>query len=356
MGVAGSEPVLAIVGSFSIDSVVTPDGRALPGKTGGNAVWSSLGALMAGIAPRVLSKVGEDYPEEILQRLNAAGLDLAGVRRIPGAHPVRVTFAYLPGGGRVQPVPEALLAAMPAGVRGQFVDTTGSPAVLAEGAPRGADVPAAWLHEVDAWHLPLLPLAPHRTVVAALAGRRGVLHADSPARTELVGDPIGRLAPTVAAIDVFLPSTSDFDVFAPLDEPSVTVDRVIAAGAGTVVLKAGPDGVYLFEAGEVWHLPAHDGPVLDPTGAGDVFCGAFLVGRATGGDLLDAAALGSAAASFAIDAADPLDLLGFDADRVHARARALRRSARRIDDPQLLLARASHAASPSRTAHVEGGL
>jgi sugar/nucleoside kinase (ribokinase family) len=341
--VAGAEPVLAIAGSFSIDSVVAPDGRALPAKTGGNAVWSALGALIGGgRSTRVLARLGEDYPQEIVDRLSAAGLDLSAVRRVPGPHPVRVTFAHLADGRRLQPVPERLLAAMPPEVRAQFVDTTSSPEVLAGGAPRGEDVPVAWLREVDAWHLPLLPLAPHRSVVAALAARRGVLHADCPARTELVADPFGRLAETLGSIDVFLPSTSDFDVFAPYDEPTSTVDGIVAAGAGTVVLKAGADGVLVFDEGAVWHVPAYDVPVLDPTGAGDVFCGGFLLGRASGADLVAAAALGSAAASFAIGTADPLHLLAVEPERTRERARDLVRAARRLDDADLLLTRATH--------------
>lgn len=339
MDLAGCASVLAIVGSFSIDSVVAPDGRALPGKTGGNAVWSAVGAVLAGGAPRVLSRVGQDYPEEVLQQLGHAGVDLTSVRRIEGAHPVRVTFAYLPGGGRSQPVPAHLLAAMTPAVRAQFVDHTHSPRILSLGAPAGEDVPTGWLEEVDAWHLPLLPLRAHRSVVAALAGRRGLLHSDSPARTELAGDAIARLRPTLPAIDVFLPSTSDLDVFAARTEPFVTVDRMVAAGAGPVVLKAGAEGAYLFDGDEIWHVPAHAGPVLDPTGAGDAFCGAFLHARAGGLDLLAAVALGAAAASFAVAVADPLELLSGDPEQTHVRARTLLRAARRIDEPTLFLTR-----------------
>ena len=48
------------------------------------------------------------------------------------------------------------------------------------------------------------------------------------------------------------------------------------------------------------------------------------------GDVLEAAALGSAAASFAIATEDPLTLIAVDRDQVVQRARHLRGAARRI--------------------------
>lgn len=328
-----ANPALAVVGSFSIDSVLTRDGRYLIGKVGGNALWSSLGAMISGNAPRIITVVGEDYPEDVLRALVEAGIDISAVRRIERAHPVRVTFAHLPDGSRIQPVPGEMISGLPEADRAAFVDTTMLSDVLPLGAPLASDVPDAWLDEIDHWHLPLLPLSRHRDLVARIAPGRGTLQTDCPARSDLLANPFGKLAVTLGDVDVFLPSTSDFDVVAPQAGIEEILDRLRAGGARTTVLKAGGDGVYIFDRGALFHMSAHDGEIVDPTGAGDTFCGGFMAGMAAHGDLVEAAALGSAAASFAIATEDPLALIGVDHGEVLMRARQLKTSAKRLPDP-----------------------
>jgi len=330
MGPQSAKSVLAIAGSLSIDSVLTQDGRHVTAKVGGNALWSSLGALIAGNAPRIITVVGNDYPEEVLAALVAAGIDTGAVRRIDRSHPVRVTFAHMADGSRLQPVPREMIEALPEADRADFIDTTTLPDILPLGSPCGSDVPDAWLDEVDFWHLPLLPLARHRSMVARIAPGRGRLQTDCPARSDLIGDPFGRLSVTLGAIDTFLPSTSDFDVVAPGLPVEDILFRLKAKGARTVVLKAGGTGVLIQRRDEIFHMPAYDTPAIDPTGAGDAFCGGFLAGIAATGDVLEAAALGSAAASFAIATEDPLTLIAVDRDQVVRRARQLLAEARRI--------------------------
>jgi ribokinase len=312
---------LGVVGALSLDSVIGQDGRPLVGKTGGNALWSSLAAWLCGARPRVVSVVGSDYPTEVVERIAAAGIDTSAVTRIDRAHPVRVTFAHLPGGGRLQPVPAELLAGFAPEVRAAFVDTTGQPDVLPLGTPEPSAVPAAWLDEVDSWHLPLAPLHRHRALVGALAGAAGRLQSDCPARSDLLGDPIGRLAPTLGRLDTFLPSTSDLDVVCPGRPWPGVLAALRAAGARQLVLKAGPAGSFVLPEGDaVWRVPAVPVEVVDPTGAGDAFCGGFAAALARTGDPVTAAAWGAAVASVAVGVTDPLALLDVDPAQVAARA------------------------------------
>lgn len=332
-----SAPTLAVVGSFSFDSVLTRDRRPLTHKVGGNALWSALGAHIAGISPRVLSIVGTDFPADVIPALAAAGIGVDEIIHIRREHPVRVTFAHLPDGGRLQPVPAHMLEALAPDVRSLFVDTTARPEILQQGAPEGADVPAGWLEEVDFWHLPLLPLVRHQSLVDRLAAARGHLQTDCPARSDLIGDPYARLAPTLPDIDVFLPSTSDLDVIDHGSPIASAAERLHVAGATTVVVKAGSAGSYVIRDAETWHVPAHPDEPLDPTGAGDAFCGGFLVGAATGQELVDAAALGAAAASFAVATEDPLQLLAIDPDAVRERAHEIQQRVVRVARAELAL-------------------
>lgn len=325
---------IAIIGSFSIDSVLTPTGAALPAKPGGNALWSALGARLAGHLPQIVARIGRDYPEAVLDRLAEAGFDLGTLVRLDIDHPVRVSYAHRPDGGRIQPVTPAMVAHLPEADRAAFVDTTSSPEILALGAPRPEDIPAEWLARIGYWHLPLLPLATHRALVATLAAAPGVLQADCPSRGQLVGAPFERLAPTLPALDIFLPSTSDLEVIAPDLTPGAALDAFRAAGAGAMVLKAGADGLFIDDGHRRMRMAAWPGEAHDPTGAGDAFCGGFLAARAAGASLFDAAAMGSAAASFAVATADPLDLLDVDPAEVARRAARLKLTLAPVETPE----------------------
>ena len=59
--------------------------------------------------------------------------------------------------------------------------------------------------------------------------------------------------------------------------------------------------VYRADTGERWHIPAVETTVVDPTGAGNAYCGAFLAGWVTTGDLRTAELYGAVAASFLVE-------------------------------------------------------
>jgi len=60
---------------------------------------------------------------------------------------------------------------------------------------------------------------------------------------------------------------------------------MLSLGPQIVVANRGRDGSYTITAGKCFHTPAFDVNVLDTTGAGDVFHGAYLVGLLRGWDL-----------------------------------------------------------------------
>ena len=58
-----------------------------------------------------------------------------------------------------------------------------------------------------------------------------------------------------------------------------------AADVETVVCTEGDQGAHILSGGQRWHVPAVPTTVVDATGAGDLFAGAFLWGLAEGYDL-----------------------------------------------------------------------
>ena len=83
-------------------------------------------------------------------------------------------------------------------------------------------------------------------------------------------------------------------------------------GCEIIVIKRGGRGQYVYEraTGKKWEIPAYPARLVDPTGAGDVFCGGFLAGYAATLDPLQAAMRGNISASFCIEGSGafyPLD-------------------------------------------------
>jgi sugar/nucleoside kinase (ribokinase family) len=86
-------------------------------------------------------------------------------------------------------------------------------------------------------------------------------------------------------------------------EPHVLIERLITAGAEVVALRQGERGalVQRADSGETWQIPAYSVPVVDPTGAGNAFCGGFVAGWVESGDLRQAGLCGVVAASFLLE-------------------------------------------------------
>lgn len=77
---------------------------------------------------------------------------------------------------------------------------------------------------------------------------------------------------------------------------------LLSMGPSVVVVTRGEKGADLFTKEEHYHMPALADSVLDTTGAGDTFNGAFLASLAQGYDLKNCLALASAAAAIQVGA------------------------------------------------------
>lgn len=81
---------------------------------------------------------------------------------------------------------------------------------------------------------------------------------------------------------------------------TVDFEGALAQAAAEVDIVACTDsenGVYVLAGGQRWHVPAVPTDIVDATGAGDLFAGAFLWGLTNGYDLETCAKMGNLAAS-----------------------------------------------------------
>jgi len=287
---AGVRPVV-IIGNLTIDDVIQADGSSQMGTLGGNTVHAAAAALTWTRAVGVVARCGADFPAGAIDRLRAAGADTIGVRSIDGPT-VRNWVIYEADGTRhwVYRTPRERSSQV---------------------APRPGDIPDTWLGQVLApvVHVAAMPLAAATAIVRSIRERAS----DAIITLDTHEDwPPGPAAIDAARlVDVFLPSREELAALLGYDEPERAAAELTAAGAACVVVKLGADGALVAVPGRPpVHVLASPVAVVDPTGAGDSFCGAFAAGLALGEDAASAARRGCATAAAAIGAVGSLRLLG----------------------------------------------
>lgn len=98
-------------------------------------------------------------------------------------------------------------------------------------------------------------------------------------------------------IDVMIAAEGFGRGFTGRDDPAAAAEGVCRAGPAAAIVTAGADGAYVAAADGAFHQPAFDVEVVDTTGAGDVFHGAFAAGMLEGWELPRTVAFASAAAA-----------------------------------------------------------
>ncbi|RMF34077.1 MAG: hypothetical protein D6759_06310 [Chloroflexi bacterium] len=112
-------------------------------------------------------------------------------------------------------------------------------------------------------------------------------------------------------VDLTKPSLDDCRrLFGPGLSPDACVDRFLDWGVGLVALTMGHRGALLaLRSGERWHIPSHDVPVADVTGAGDAFWAGLILGLLDGLPPRQAGEFGQHVAEMKLRTFGPLDRL-----------------------------------------------
>ena len=269
------------VGNMSIDDLVFADGSTLWRMPGGNSMYAALGMAVWGERPGLLAVHGPDYPLAAL-----GGRVDASLARL---HPttLRSWGLYEDDGSR------------------QFVFRRATSDWL-EFCPEVADVPAG---PVGSCHIAPLPWDRQANLADAVRARGARLVSVDPDDRRIRDVSRGDLAGLLRRIDAFLPSRQDAEALFPGAPPAEAIRRLrdLAPDLPHIALKLGAEGVLVHQAGDATTLvvPSVAGEVVDATGAGDAFCGGFLVGLARDDGAQTAALMGSVSASFAVEAPGP---------------------------------------------------
>jgi len=124
-------------------------------------------------------------------------------------------------------------------------------------------------------------------------------------------------------IDVYKSSVDEIRMVTGLKNPRSAMRKVADYGVPIVIVTKGVEGSTLLYEGKSYAVPVcKPRIILDPTGAGDAFIGAFLAEYIQGKNPLWCACVGSAASSFLLEGVGPA-VFG-SKEEVYARAAGIR--------------------------------
>jgi ribokinase len=318
-----------VIGAFTYDNVVNAQGEVSLHQCGGNATYASVGARLWTEDVGVVARIGEDYPREWVKQLEDAGIDAAGVREVAGPHMMKGGMQYDETGSRVSFVPEEYYAArglpLPEGMPASF--PAHDPEVHQKAqlafAPEPEDVPETYLHAV-AFHLSPRFYVKHKRSMDLLK-KYPILVTLDPGIWYMRERDENRISALFRDADVVLPSQAEADALLGPGCPEDAVRQLAAFGSPVVALKLGRDGslVYDSRTDRMRRIPVYPARVRDPTGAGDSYCGGFMVGYVETGDPFRAAMYGTVSASFVVEGFGALYALRFTRQQAEQRLHAL---------------------------------
>ena len=307
-------PDLVAVGGLTVDNVISADGRVALAQSGGNGAYSAVGATVWTPSVGLVSCAVSSYPRKTLERLQAHGVDLGGVAWSDECLAACHWFIYDAEGWRDEGLaspPEALAeAGFPTDQLSKEEVRHWRHHLAARIAPdeinyssfrdrhplSPAQVPGDWRNTKGVHLAPSQPDV-MLTMLDHFAPGGAIFTADPGGH--LAHRPLHEIAPILARLDAFLPSEVELRAMVPgaglVDALAVLADRC----PGAIMVKLGSEGALVWDRtmSRAVQVPAVPAETLDPTGAGDSFCGGVLAGLVETGDPLIAARHGAISAS-----------------------------------------------------------
>lgn len=282
---------IAVIGSINMDMTVRADripgkgetvsGRNLCYNPGGKGANQAVAAARLGGYVSMFGCVGEDsFGESLIRNLEEQGVRTEHIRKIAGVSSGVAMITVAEGDNVIVVVPGA----------NDFV----KPEYL------GAVKEEILRHDI----ILLQNEIPDETVRYAIelchkAGKT-ILYNPAPARrleTDLV-EKISYLTPNEHEIRIVL--SEDYQEYSRMAQDG-WLDRMLLCYPEKLIVTLGSQGVKAAEKESVFSIPSRKAKVVDTTGAGDTFNGAFALALAEGRSFAEALRLANAAAGLSVE-------------------------------------------------------
>jgi sugar/nucleoside kinase (ribokinase family) len=269
--------------SLIIDDIVFPDGHTAMTTLGGGGPQTAFGMRLWSNSVGLSAGIGADLPDPPLHWLQSTGIDTAGLR-LSSEWPTPRAWQVLESDGR----------------RTQ-VWRTPMPAIAAQLGRNWNLLPEPY-RQAKGYHLGVHPEEPDLEFIDSLRNAGAVVSVEPfrAAQTRLTDVQLRAL---VSAGQIFSPNEREAESLVGKATPAELIQRLEDAGAQIVALRRGAGGALVHQTGggSVQMIPPFQTKVIDPTGAGNAFCGGLLAGWVQTENLTLAGLYGVVAASFMVE-------------------------------------------------------
>ncbi len=271
-------PNFLAIGSIIIDDIVYPDGRTSMGVLGGGGTHAAYGIAFSGEKPGLVGLVGEDLPGDIRARLEA-DFDCAGL--VWTRHPQVRGWQIFEWNG----------------LRNEIFRVEVIEPFMFGPAADSPDIP---FESVSGFTLLRAP----EHVVSWRARFPDAVLLWEPVRIFMLSADHEAFLTGIAQADIVSPNLHEAQTMYGIEDELEIMRRMLADGVKVAALRMGELGSLVARrgAGLAHYIPAVEvAEVVDQTGAGNTYCGGFLVGFCREGDIIEAGCYGAAAASFTLE-------------------------------------------------------
>lgn len=242
---------------------------------GGKGANQAVAAARLGAEVAMIGRVGDDeHGTSLVEGLEAAGVDVSGIGVDDGAGTgIAVITIDSQAENTIVISPGANMELAPRHIEAHHELVAGAAVVLAQ-----LEIPV-------------------ETVLAAARVASGIFCLNPAPAGPLPEELLER-------VDVLVPNRSELGVLAGVDEPRTAAEAVAVSQKlrrnGPTVITLGSDGAVIVDGDVSETFPAPEVEPVDPTGAGDAFCGALATLLARGRELDEAVPWAVAAGAAAV--------------------------------------------------------
>jgi len=266
-----------------------------PYPSGASGIFASAAARLGGSVGFITTIGNDDFGRCIQDRMERDGIDLTYLKVVPDRMTGVAFVAYFSDGSR------------------KFIYN------VREGAPAAMDpnqVQPEYFTDVRWLHVMGFALTISKgcrqacyKAVDLVKKRGGKISLDPNLRPEVLTiEEVRRLCrPVLEASEIVFPSGSEATMLAGVEDPEEAVRVLLQQGPKIVALKQGEKGSIVFTAEQRIVVPPFQVVEVDPTGAGDCYDAAFVVGILEGWDLERTARFANAVGALATTRQGPME-------------------------------------------------
>jgi len=277
---------LVTVGHFAIDYIHSPTMVSPMSTLGGPPTYVSMAAAKLGAKVSVISKVGEDFSNNYVKWLKNNKIDLSGLKKVRGASTTQFAIKYQK-------------------------DWKRKLQLKARAPPISAN-DLRYSLQARAVHVAPIANELSEELVTKLRKTTSILSLD-PQGFVRVFDNEGNARlkrwygqSVLEQVAVYKSSQDEISAVTGTSNLQLATRRISDYGVKIVIVTKGMSGSTIFFDKTFYNIPVYPSKnVLDPTGAGDSFNGAFLAEYVRGKEVLWCACVGSSSASFVVEGVGP---------------------------------------------------